>query len=603
MTVERAVDQINRSHFLPAIQRPYVWTQDQVVALFDSLMKGYPISSFLFWELKPENRGNWDIYRFIENFKQDETRNETVDPDGRDITLVLDGQQRLTSLLIGLRGTYTIKLKNKRWDNPSAWVRQRLYLDLFKDAGAEDPDSDDIDIAYGFKFSSEELRPDKYHLWFKVGRILDFDSEDRFDRFKDELIDSLPDEVTRAQEKVARRNIERLYRMIWKDQIISYYTEQNQSYDRVLDIFVRANDGGAKLSKSDLLLSMITSKWEDVSAREEIYNFVQHLNNQLSRKNNFDKDFIMKSCLVLSDLDQRYKVENFTNKNLSLIQSKWPAIKIAIESTVRLVNRFGIDRDTLTSVNALLPIAYYIFKLNGKQLDGSTRFEVENSERIRRWLLGSLLNNAFGGNSDQTIGTSRSLIKESMETSLDFPQYKLVSGLLARRGRVINFDRNNIEALLETRYGGRSTFLALSLLYDDQNWTSSIYHIDHIVPRSLATRQKLMNRNIPESRISRILDSVDRIGNLQLMLGRENIEKSNDPFDVWIHSRDQTFLKKHLIPADKDLWAVERLPEFVAMREKLIHERLESINLDTSLPSEASSPEPPLGNSQAAAAE
>ena len=65
---------------------------------------------------------------------------------------------------------------------------------------------------------------------------------------------------------------------------------RNQSYDRVLDIFIRANDGGTKLSKSDLLLFlMITSKWEGVSARQEIYDFVDLLNDGLDARNDLDK--------------------------------------------------------------------------------------------------------------------------------------------------------------------------------------------------------------------------------------------------------------------------------------------------------------------------
>ena len=107
-TVGRVLDQINRTYFLPAIQRPYVWQPDQIVALFDSLMKGYPISSFLFWEIKPERRNDWEVYKFIENFRFGDTHNEMAEPDGRDVVLVLDGQQRLTSLLIGLRGTFTV---------------------------------------------------------------------------------------------------------------------------------------------------------------------------------------------------------------------------------------------------------------------------------------------------------------------------------------------------------------------------------------------------------------------------------------------------------------------------------------------------------------
>ncbi len=575
-TVAKIVDQINRTYFLPAIQRPYVWEPDQIVALFDSLLKGYPISSFLFWELRPENRRNWEIYKFVEQFRYGEVHNEEADPDGRDIVLVLDGQQRLTSLLIGLRGSYTIKLKHKRWDNPSAWVKQRLYIDLFKDPGSDDEeDREDLGITYGLKFASEQPKDDQNHLWFKVGAVLDFDDEDAFHSFVDDYLEKLPENVTRGQEKIARRTLENLYRKLWKDEVIAYYTEKNQSYDRVLDIFIRANDGGTKLSKSDLLLSMITSKWDGVNAREEIYNFVERLNNELDRKNDFDKDFVMRSCLVVSDLDHVYKVNNFTNEALATIQKKWPEIRAALEATIRLVNRFGIDRDTLTSVNALQPIAYYLSKI-GASLDGSTAFEAANRERIRRWLLGALLNNVFGGNSDQTIGVARQVIKDVVPGARDFPYAELCDGLLKRRGRVLGFDDNNLEALLDTRYTQRTCFLALSVLYDEHNWGSSLYHIDHIIPRSLCTRKALQGRGLSEAKIEEIVGCVDRLGNLQLLPGRENSEKSNLEFGDWIKTREGGFLERHLIPPEPHLWCPEALPEFVAAREKLIRKRMAS---------------------------
>lgn len=283
--------------------------------------------------------------------------------------------------------------------------------------------------------------------------------------------------------------------------MIAYYTEKNQSYDRVLDIFIRANDGGTKLSKSDLLLSMITSKWDGVNARDEIYGFVGRLNNGLERKNDLDKDFVMQSCLVLSDLDHRYKVNSFTNQNLAAIQRRWGVIKESLEATVRLVNRFGIDRDTLTSVNALLPIAYYFSMLEGERLDGSTPFEALNRERVRRWLLGALLNFVFGGASDQTIGTARAIVKDAAGTDRDFPYQALSNGLSRRQGQAAGFDPNNVEALLGTRYTQKTCFLALSVLYDEHNWGSSIYHIDHIVPQSLCTPKSLQGLGLPEKRI------------------------------------------------------------------------------------------------------
>ena len=110
---------------------------------------------------------------------------------------------------------------------------------------------------------------------------------------------------------------------------------------------------------------MITSKWDGLSARQEIFDFVDFINSGLDGKNDLDKDFVMKSCLVLSDLDQRYKVSNFTNSNLKLIETNWKGIKASLEATLRLVNRFGIDRENLTSANALLPITSLNIRMTG----------------------------------------------------------------------------------------------------------------------------------------------------------------------------------------------------------------------------------------------
>ncbi|HVX90647.1 MAG TPA: DUF262 domain-containing protein [Candidatus Paceibacterota bacterium] len=576
-TVASVVDDINRCYFLPAIQRPYVWEPNQIVALFDSLLKGYPISSFLFWDIRPENRRNWEIYKFVEHFRFGDTHNELADPDGREVTLVLDGQQRLTSLIIGLRGSYTVKLKHKRWDSPTGWERRRLYIDLLKDPGTEDQeDREDVGITYGLKFSASEPTSSGRNLWIKVGSILDYGDPDAFFEYKHKLVDDLPDSLTRADQKILEHNLERLHQAVWKDEVIAFYKEKNQSYDRVLDIFIRANDGGTKLSKSDLLLSMITSKWEGVNARDEIYGFVDRLNNDLDRKNALDKDFVMRACLVISDLDHVYKVNNFTSANLATIQKNWPVIKAAVEATIRLVNRFGIDRDTLTSTNALLPIAYYLSKLNGRTLDSSAAFDVENRERIRRWLLGALLNNVFGGNSDQTIGVCRAAVRDALSAGNDFPVDALNLALANRRGRVIVFDENNTAGLLDIRYGQKTCFLGLSVLYDEQNWGATLYHIDHIIPRSLAGKRNLEKLGLAEERVKEIVEAIDRIGNLELLPGRENQEKSNQSFESWIQTRDAGFLARHLIPSDKTLWCVERLPEFVAAREELIRKRLET---------------------------
>lgn len=120
----------------------------------------------------------------------------------------------------------------------------------------------------------------------------------------------------------------------------------------------------------------------------------------------------------------------------------------------------------------------------------------------------------------------------------------------------------------------RKLFLVLSLIHDRRDWGANGAHIDHIIPQSLANRKALMRINLPESHIAAILAAVDRLGNLQLLIERENLEKSDLAFETWIETRDRSFLDAHLIPDRPVLWRVAMLPEFVLARDALIREQL-----------------------------
>ena len=280
-----------------------------------------------------------------------------------------------------------MKKKYGRWDSVDTWNIQKLHIDLLADPKLASEDSES-NIYYKFAFFETQPKPDMEHYWFRVGQILDFDQRSKLDTFLEKMDDEFDKNgLTKSERRIFEKNVERLYQAIHIDEVIAYYTETDQDYDRVLDIFVRANEGGTKLSKSDLLLSMVTSKWNGMNAREEIFNFVDGINVDLTRKNSFDKDFIMKSCLMLTDLPVAYKVQNFNNENLDLIRREWPAIKQAVRRGVDLANSFGIDRDNLTSVNALIPIIYYFLKTPESSLRGSTPFDARNSSLIRRWLI------------------------------------------------------------------------------------------------------------------------------------------------------------------------------------------------------------------------
>ena len=133
ITIKKSIENIHtKEYLLPAIQREFVWDTEQIGRLFDSLMRDYPISSFLFWEVEKENTTNYQFYEFVREYhERDNRHNPKANLSGENgVVAILDGQQRLTSLYIGLRGTYAYKLPRKRWDNDTAFPKRKLYLNI-----------------------------------------------------------------------------------------------------------------------------------------------------------------------------------------------------------------------------------------------------------------------------------------------------------------------------------------------------------------------------------------------------------------------------------------------------------------------------------------
>src|SRR5687767_2015994 len=112
ITIYDAISAIQKKKYLlPAIQREFVWDTEQIEQLFDSLLREYPISTFLFWEITKNRISNFQLYEFIKDYHQTKNKHNQKAELSKDegVTAVLDGQQRLTSLYIGLRGSYAEK--------------------------------------------------------------------------------------------------------------------------------------------------------------------------------------------------------------------------------------------------------------------------------------------------------------------------------------------------------------------------------------------------------------------------------------------------------------------------------------------------------------
>ncbi len=174
-------EEVNQNLYLPAIQREFVWGHNRIARLFDSIMSDFPIGSFLYWKLKQENKNEWPVYEFVRDYDEEAPHNQEASMAGinKDILLALDGQQRITSLFIGLRGSYRYHYYR--------WRKTRLYLNLLKLPKSDDENPEEL--AYGFAFREDSGQSgEQEQLWYPVARILDFeDAEDAKTDMREQL--------------------------------------------------------------------------------------------------------------------------------------------------------------------------------------------------------------------------------------------------------------------------------------------------------------------------------------------------------------------------------------------------------------------------------
>jgi len=556
------ISSINKDYFLPAIQREFVWRTDQIEKLFDSILGDYPIGSFLFWKVDEKNKEQWATFEFIRKFDEERSHNPEANLKGiaRDIYLVLDGQQRMSSLFIGLKGSY--RFFHYRWR------ATKLYLNLLKRPEPNDADPEELIYQFSFRESSDTKKEGR--LWYEVGRILDFDESEDAKADISQLLEPLPS----ADRENANRLIGRLHNKIHTLPTINFYEEKSQDYDKVLTIFVRANTAGTKLEYSDLLLSTATAKWEKLNAREEINELTTRLNEFGDGDGyGFGKDFVLKASLYLTeDLPIQYKVKNFTKANLRKIENNWDSIKIYLTTTVRLVAKFGYRWENIVAPLALLPISFWLMKRGEDTFDKSSKKDdVAAQTDIKKWLTTALLKGAFGSSSDTTLKNLRDAL-QAVKTYKAFPSGSLNSAL----GIDAKLTDAELEDLLANKYRGKYTYLILSLLYPDRDWKDTVFHEDHIFPESEFNVRNLRKKGYDDERVERYRSLFNTVLNLELLTDTENLSKNATPFKKWISSRDSGFKSRHLIPQMKS-YDLDAFEEFIEARKGLLTSQFKNI--------------------------
>lgn len=571
LSVSDALQKIDYNQYLlPAIQRDFVWTHTKIEMLFDSLMQGYPIGSMLLWRVDGKNTQNQRFYGILKKYRERYAiRSEEVSTVGiPSFEVVLDGQQRLTALYLGLKGSFAYHGYNLAWkDNDYSVPTRHLYLNLYYKTSEKNnlDDSDDVK-KYDFSFlkPNEATEIDKTKRWFKVSEILGIKGTSQLNSYY---------KKNQIEEEECQEILSRLHDMVHIEKLIHYYLEQSADFTRALNIFIRINSGGITLSYSDLVMSTTIMGWTNLDAKKEINGLVDELVKEFGFAA-VSKDFILRTYLILYNDDIKFRVENFSIKNAKEFETNWTEIRNAIKEVFQLVTDFGYAPNTLTSLNALLPIVYYLYKTDKvKEFCQKVKYK-DDRAMIKRWLHVVLLHQIFGGQAEGVLKAIRDTIKKEIAKEINIFPAKQIATRLSRTNKSISVDEEFVQSLLYTSKDNRYAFAVLALLFPHLDYKNRDFHLDHCHPLSHFNEKKLKAKGIVLTDDNKEYytdwDYFNSIINLQMLDGNENKSKSAKDLRNWVEETSPS-LSKHYLPKELEL---SDFPIFVEKRMALLKQKL-----------------------------
>lgn len=522
LSLYQIIGQVNHSLFLPHIQRPFVWERDQMRRLFDSLMRNYPIQTFLFWRTKDEIKAR----RFMSSIDWDANLHEYYDEnktkEGVEKIFVLDGQQRLQTLYALFYGS--IKSEDGK-------TNLDAYVDIT--SGYE---PNDEGLLYRLEFSDEPMDTIFYRLHNLFGVHASKNAEEIADELNDKFDDILTDETKenrKERQKRVRRNCGQLVSLLketkhfWIQELDGIANEF--PYNRVLDIFVRVNSGGTKLDAADLMFAAMKEGWDDIEA--EIEEIVELLN--FDGKLNFDKSFVLKCIVVCQGKGAALKPEKFTYQQgkdlLEAIKQNWDKL----EDTFRQLRDFIVQELKLYGDKVIR--SYNSFVLLFDYLYFNPKPDPQNRLLMRGYYYKAQLFNWYGAQTDSTIDVVHNIVGKRL--SGKFPLVEVKNHFAKKR---------QVELREDDLINSRIRFILLNLVYVEKFGNSPFNvryqgnepHIDHIYPQS-TLRNTL---HLPTTEIN-------DIGNYRFLGATDNIRKRAEPPDSYFNRLKQAGvdIEKHLL--------------------------------------------------------
>jgi len=506
---------------LPEFQREYVWSREQAKQLMVSLLRGYPVGSLLFWATD----------------RPPELKNLNGPPEKMGtIQVILDGQQRLTTLYMLLTG-----------EIPPYYTSKDITTDprdLFFHLG-------EGDFQY-YLPSRMKGNP----LWW---RVVDCFNATEINVFK---IAQQHAENDYAAFELAQRyndNLTKL-RQIPKIDIPVQTVPVQATIDDAIDIFDRVNSKGTKLTDAELALTHITGKWPD--ARREMKAKIDELSTHSFF---FDLTFMTRAltCVVT----QRALFEHIHKRPKDELSMGWKKlIKILDYMVSILPERAKIhSTEDVNTTNAFIPLIVYLSLNNGHFPD-----EVSIKQAIH-WLYAALMWARYTAQTNQRLEQDVSLVVQHAN-----PWTALRERIVDQRGRIA-VKGSDLEGRGTQHPLYRMTFI-IAKTQGAVDWFNGAplgktygktYKINshHIFPTSVLYHSGFD----PENHLHRKI--VNEIANRAFLTSDANVKLSNALPEDYLPQVEENYpgaLAKQFIPMDPVLWRVDKYRDFLKSRRELI---------------------------------
>lgn len=535
-------------YVLPVIQRGFVWDEGKIYKLFDSILRGNPFGAIMAIE---ESKGTMPLFasrRFSKEGMQIPSTNSGE--LSRDRLFIIDGQQRLQSLLIGIKGSLN---------------GHSLFFDIFSTPENEFEFKFESDLLKLPSYSNDESRNIRRRFWVRVEDLyLKLQSVNDPDIVAENALGSF-DSYDRAEIKTAERNVKAFFNSIFGGDVlgISQITLNNTGENitilrqQVVELFRRLNDGGTVLTGWDLAASLLKG------LNPEMESFLLSTPDKF-RELGLTQDNLIKLFFVLQDQTKRDLADiNFSDAKF-VVDNKDRIIETlkCLKSLVGYLNMNNYYNSSNRSFVPLYALAYHIFHKNVSTDKLATFYDnIETNTEfpyVRRWLLLSLLMRVFSSGSGwrpTTTGLKKIVNVLSKNKGLSFPMQDIFD-MYYDHGLHIFTESITVDNVNKLDHD-----IIYYLVYKNQRVVRQV-DVDHIHPKSLLDKQGFGPSEI------------NHIGNYQLIDFSTNRGlKSDLEFYDFVHQYVQsipTYLEQHLIPNDSSTWKSGHYQDFLQVRLELL---------------------------------